>query len=66
MHVNGYMPYVGITASDMIKKLDIHFVSTKDGLMKVDESTKEFNPVNNYERKLYYQSEWEKNGYRVY
>ena len=66
MHVNGYLPYVGITASDMIKKLDIHFVSTKDGLMKVDEYNHEVNPVNNYERKLYFQSQWEKAGYGVY
>lgn len=50
----------------MIKKLNIHFVSTQEGLKKVDESTNEFNPVNDYERKLYYQSQWEKAGYGVY
>ena len=64
--VHNHLPYVGIPASDMIKKLNIHFVSTQHGLKKVDEFTHQFNEVNDYERKLFHQSEWEKNGYGVF
>lgn len=64
--MNKDIPYVGISANEMIKKLGIHFISTREGLRKLDEETNQTFNLNEYERKLYQQSEWEKSGNGYY
>jgi hypothetical protein len=60
------IPYVGISANEMIKRLDLHFISTREGLKKVDAQSNTVHSTSEYEQKLYLQSEWEKAGYGSY
>lgn len=60
MHVTHYMPYVGIKASEMIEKLHLDFIFTGDILTAIDTLTGEHHSANEYEKKLFFQSQMEK------
>lgn len=60
MHITHYMPYVGIKASEMIEKLHLDFIFTGDCLTAIDTLTGEHHVANEYEKKLFFQSQMEK------
>lgn len=54
------MPYVGIQASEMIAKLQLDFIFTGDHLTTIDTCTGEHHASNEYEKKLFFQSQLER------
>lgn len=60
MHVTHYMPYVGIKATEMIEKLHLDFIFSGDSLTAIDTLTGEHHAANEYEKKLFFQSQMEK------
>jgi hypothetical protein len=54
------LPYVGISANDMIQKLNLNFIMTTQGLKKMHAQTNTMHATTAYEQKLFNQSEWEK------
>jgi hypothetical protein len=55
MHANNYMPYVGITAMEMIRKQGLEFYNKDGELMKFNKMSGHLEPTNGYEQKLYWQ-----------
>jgi hypothetical protein len=53
-YMSGHMPYVGITAAEMIHKKKIEFYDRNGELFKFN-SHRELEPVSGYEKGLYYQ-----------
>ena len=49
------MPYVGISAMEMIRKQELQFHNKDGELMKFNKMTGCLEPANGYEHKLYWQ-----------
>lgn len=59
MHTTQHIPYVGISASEMIERLHISFVFSGDRLTTFNPFTGEHRTPNEYEKKLFFQSKLE-------
>lgn len=54
-YTSGHLPYVGITAAEMIHKKNIEFFDRNGELFKFNRRSRELEPTSGYEKGLYYQ-----------